>query len=184
MLYSQSAEELLKRKKVFREIIFKYLATKGVIVPPSSEKHQLIYRTKEYWCEGLEVCASEQTYTNPSIQVRYINNKQCQKYFTIIFDYWNNNTFKLLFSGFARNICDLFYSLPASLLHSNLLPEFIDYLSVGREVLGDFNLPTMGIGSEVAKGFIATRTTMRKSRAWHWTVWSEIGGAFGIHLSW
>ncbi|XP_039219991.1 uncharacterized protein C3orf38 homolog [Crotalus tigris] len=68
LLYSQSAEELLKRKKVFREIIFKYLATKGVIVPPSSEKHQLIYRAKEYWCEGLKVCASEQTYTNPSIQ--------------------------------------------------------------------------------------------------------------------
>ncbi|KAK9402246.1 putative protein C3orf38 like [Crotalus adamanteus] len=68
LLYSQSAEELLKRKKVFREIIFKYLATKGVIVPPSSEKHQLIYRAKEYWCEGLKVCTSEQTYTNPSIQ--------------------------------------------------------------------------------------------------------------------
>ncbi|XP_026519791.1 uncharacterized protein C3orf38 homolog isoform X1 [Notechis scutatus] len=68
LLYSQSAEELLKRKKVFREIIFKYLATKGVIVPPSSEKHQLVYRVKEYWCEGLNVCASEQTYINPSIQ--------------------------------------------------------------------------------------------------------------------
>ncbi|ETE66242.1 putative protein C3orf38, partial [Ophiophagus hannah] len=68
LVYSQSAEELLKRKKVFREIIFKYLSTKGVKVSPSSEKHQLIYRAKEYWCEGLNVCASEQTYTNPSIQ--------------------------------------------------------------------------------------------------------------------
>ncbi|XP_013908251.1 PREDICTED: uncharacterized protein C3orf38 homolog [Thamnophis sirtalis] len=68
LLYSQSTEELLKRKKVFREIIFKYLAMKGVILPPSSEKHQLVYRAKEYWCEELKVSASEQTYTNLSIQ--------------------------------------------------------------------------------------------------------------------
>ncbi|XP_007423850.1 uncharacterized protein C3orf38 homolog [Python bivittatus] len=68
LLYSQSAEELLKRKKVFREIIFKYLATKGVIVPPSSEKHQLVYRAKQYWGEGLKVCASEQIHENPGIQ--------------------------------------------------------------------------------------------------------------------
>ncbi|XP_062983686.1 uncharacterized protein C3orf38 homolog [Elgaria multicarinata webbii] len=63
LLYSQSAEELLKRKKVFREIIFKYLAT-GVIVPPSSEKHQLVTRAKQHWCEQLKTFASEEKHAN------------------------------------------------------------------------------------------------------------------------
>ncbi|XP_074155902.1 uncharacterized protein C3orf38 homolog [Sminthopsis crassicaudata] len=49
LAYSQSAEELLKRKKVYREIIFKYLAMKGVIVPPASEKHNLIQYAKNHW---------------------------------------------------------------------------------------------------------------------------------------
>ncbi|XP_020830487.1 LOW QUALITY PROTEIN: uncharacterized protein C3orf38 homolog [Phascolarctos cinereus] len=49
LAYSQSAEELLKRKKVYREIIFKYLAMKGVIVPPGSEKHSLIQYAKNHW---------------------------------------------------------------------------------------------------------------------------------------
>ncbi|XP_074048374.1 uncharacterized protein C3orf38 homolog [Macrotis lagotis] len=49
LAYSQSAEELLKRKKVFREVIFKYLAMKGVIVPPGSEKHNLIQYAKDHW---------------------------------------------------------------------------------------------------------------------------------------
>ncbi|XP_008105955.2 uncharacterized protein C3orf38 homolog [Anolis carolinensis] len=68
LLYSQSAEELLKRKKVFREIIFKYLATKGVIVPPSSEKHQLISHAKQYWCEQLKNCASDEKCAQPNVE--------------------------------------------------------------------------------------------------------------------
>ncbi|CAI5772859.1 Uncharacterized protein PODLI_1B018667 [Podarcis lilfordi] len=68
VLYSQSAEELLKRKKVFREVIFKYLAAKGVVVPPSSEKHQLVDRAKEYWCEQLKDNGSEEIYTEPDVQ--------------------------------------------------------------------------------------------------------------------
>lgn len=72
VLYSQSAEELLKRKKVFREVIFKYLAAKGVVVPPSSEKHQLVDRAKEYWCEQLKDNGSEEIYTKPDVQVRFI----------------------------------------------------------------------------------------------------------------
>lgn len=47
--YSQSAEELLKRKKVHRDIIFKYLAKEGVIIPPTTEKHGLIQHAKDYW---------------------------------------------------------------------------------------------------------------------------------------
>lgn len=48
-MYSQSVEELLRRKKVHREIIFKYLATQGVIIPPATEKHNLIQHAKDYW---------------------------------------------------------------------------------------------------------------------------------------
>ncbi|KAM6224007.1 LOW QUALITY PROTEIN: uncharacterized protein C3orf38 homolog [Rhynchocyon petersi] len=49
LAYSQSVEELLKRKKVHREVIFKYLATQGVIIPPATEKHNLIQHAKDYW---------------------------------------------------------------------------------------------------------------------------------------
>lgn len=49
LVYSQSVEELLKRKKVHREVIFKYLATQGVIIPPTTEKHNLIQHAKDYW---------------------------------------------------------------------------------------------------------------------------------------
>ncbi|XP_060230448.1 uncharacterized protein C3orf38 homolog [Meriones unguiculatus] len=49
LVYSQNVEELLRRKKVHREVIFKYLAAQGVIVPPTSEKHNLIQYAKGYW---------------------------------------------------------------------------------------------------------------------------------------
>ncbi|XP_065598011.1 uncharacterized protein C3orf38 homolog [Cyrtonyx montezumae] len=49
LVYSQSAEELLKRRKVCREILFKYLAVQGIAVSPSSEKHQLIAYVRQYW---------------------------------------------------------------------------------------------------------------------------------------
>lgn len=58
MLYSQSVEELLKRKKVHREIIFKYLATQGIAVSPSCEKHVLIDRVKQHWSGQLTAHAS------------------------------------------------------------------------------------------------------------------------------
>ncbi|XP_006008793.1 uncharacterized protein C3orf38 homolog [Latimeria chalumnae] len=51
LAYSQSAKELLKRKKVHRDVIFIYLAKHGVVMPPSSEKPQLIERALEYWKE-------------------------------------------------------------------------------------------------------------------------------------
>ncbi|XP_071382185.1 uncharacterized protein C3orf38 homolog isoform X1 [Centroberyx affinis] len=52
--YTKDAEELLKRKKVQRDIIFKYLAKEGVVMPPNSEKHQLVKRTLEFWSSGKE----------------------------------------------------------------------------------------------------------------------------------
>ncbi|XP_021257031.1 uncharacterized protein C3orf38 homolog [Numida meleagris] len=59
LVYSQNAEELLKRRKVYREIIFKYLAVQGIAVPPSSEKHQLIAYVRQYWDRKLTSCVSE-----------------------------------------------------------------------------------------------------------------------------
>ncbi|XP_023575023.1 uncharacterized protein C3orf38 homolog isoform X2 [Octodon degus] len=52
LLYSQSVEELLRRKKVHREVIFKYLTNQGLVISPTIEKHSLIQRAKEY-CEEL-----------------------------------------------------------------------------------------------------------------------------------
>lgn len=76
VLYSNSAEELLKRKKVFREIIFKYLAKKGIIVPPTSEKHQLIKRAREYWCKQLESVPSDQKNAKPDSEKKPENEKK------------------------------------------------------------------------------------------------------------
>ncbi|XP_077631087.1 uncharacterized protein C3orf38 homolog isoform X4 [Crocuta crocuta] len=54
LVYSQSVEELLRRKKIHREVIFKYLATQGVIIPPATEKHSLIQHAKDYWKKHLQ----------------------------------------------------------------------------------------------------------------------------------
>lgn len=51
LVYSQNVEELLRRKKVHREVIFKYLAKQGVVVPPTAEKHNLIQYAKDYWAK-------------------------------------------------------------------------------------------------------------------------------------
>ncbi|KAL0963559.1 hypothetical protein UPYG_G00307980 [Umbra pygmaea] len=50
--FTQDAEELLKRKKMHREIIFKYLAQEGVVMPPNSDKYQLVRRTVRFWSTG------------------------------------------------------------------------------------------------------------------------------------
>ncbi|XP_066096930.1 uncharacterized protein C3orf38 homolog [Saccopteryx bilineata] len=55
LAYSQSVEELLRRKKVHRDVIFKYLALQGVITPPAAEKHSLIQHAKEYWKKQLHL---------------------------------------------------------------------------------------------------------------------------------
>ncbi|KAJ8399621.1 hypothetical protein AAFF_G00410320 [Aldrovandia affinis] len=49
LTYSQGAEELLKRKKVHREVIFKYLAGENVTMPPNTEKNQLVKRALQFW---------------------------------------------------------------------------------------------------------------------------------------
>ncbi|XP_068590540.1 uncharacterized protein C3orf38 homolog [Cebidichthys violaceus] len=52
--FTKNAEELLKRKKVHRDLVFKYLAKEGVAMPPNSEKHQLVRRTLELWSSGKD----------------------------------------------------------------------------------------------------------------------------------
>ncbi|CAN2387666.1 apoptotic process [Pristimantis euphronides] len=49
IIYSKSAEELLKRRKVHRGAIFKYLASENVTVLPSTEKNQLIQCALDHW---------------------------------------------------------------------------------------------------------------------------------------
>uniref|UniRef100_A0A8C3KFI4 Uncharacterized protein n=1 Tax=Calidris pygmaea TaxID=425635 RepID=A0A8C3KFI4_9CHAR len=69
LVYSQSVEELLRRRKVYREIIFKYLAAQGIPVPPSSEKQLLIDRVKQYWSEQLGTRTVESEGRKPHAEV-------------------------------------------------------------------------------------------------------------------
>ncbi|CAN9497886.1 unnamed protein product [Ophioblennius macclurei] len=50
--FTKNAEELLRRKKIHRDVIFKYLAKEGVIMSPNSEKRQLMLKTLEFWSSG------------------------------------------------------------------------------------------------------------------------------------
>ncbi|XP_062259326.1 uncharacterized protein C3orf38 homolog [Platichthys flesus] len=54
LVFSKNAEELLRRKKVQRDLIFRYLAKQGVAMAPISDKHQLVKRTLELWKAVLD----------------------------------------------------------------------------------------------------------------------------------
>nr|XP_057937124.1 uncharacterized protein C3orf38 homolog [Doryrhamphus excisus]XP_057937125.1 uncharacterized protein C3orf38 homolog [Doryrhamphus excisus] len=56
--FTSNAEELLRRKKVHRDVIFRYLAKEGVKMPPNSEKHQLVKRALQLW-SNTEVSIEE-----------------------------------------------------------------------------------------------------------------------------
>ena len=47
--YSESAVELLKRKKLRRDDLFQYLASQNVVISPKADKHDLIQRVLEHW---------------------------------------------------------------------------------------------------------------------------------------
>ncbi|KAL8616654.1 hypothetical protein ACOMHN_031636 [Nucella lapillus] len=47
--YSQSAVELLRRKKIRRDLLFQYLADCGVVISPNAEKQEMIYAVLDYW---------------------------------------------------------------------------------------------------------------------------------------
>ncbi|KFQ65137.1 Uncharacterized protein C3orf38, partial [Pelecanus crispus] len=80
LAYSQSVEELLKRRKVYREIIFKYLAAQGIPVPPSSEKRLLIDRVKQYWSGQPTTHASESGNSKPYAESHGQTQKSRQDY--------------------------------------------------------------------------------------------------------
>uniref|UniRef100_A0A0E9XT62 Uncharacterized protein n=1 Tax=Anguilla anguilla TaxID=7936 RepID=A0A0E9XT62_ANGAN len=52
---SKSAEELLKRRKVYREVIFKYLISEGIAMPPDADKNQLARRAMLFWALNSRV---------------------------------------------------------------------------------------------------------------------------------
>ncbi|XP_067849257.1 uncharacterized protein C3orf38-like isoform X2 [Heptranchias perlo] len=82
--YSQTAEELLKRKKIHREIIFQYLAKHDVVVPANAEKYQLVQKVVEYWREGTTATQKNNSSENSSgnnvpqndVATNYDNNYQ------------------------------------------------------------------------------------------------------------
>ncbi|XP_075291104.1 uncharacterized protein C3orf38 homolog isoform X1 [Opisthocomus hoazin] len=96
LVYSQSVEELLRRRKVYREIIFKYLAAQGIPVPPSSEKHLLIDRVKQYWSGQLTTRALEseerkprpeshgERQKSPQDDIRDLGEEFCQWFFELL----------------------------------------------------------------------------------------------------
>ncbi|KAM9851071.1 uncharacterized protein C3orf38 homolog [Aulostomus maculatus] len=67
--FTKNAEEFLRRRKVQRDLIFRYLAKERVMMPPSSEKHQLVKRTLELWSSGEHPeemdCTRQGTETTP-----------------------------------------------------------------------------------------------------------------------
>ncbi|XP_071613175.1 uncharacterized protein C3orf38 homolog [Heliangelus exortis] len=96
LAYSQNVEELLKRRKVCREILFKYLALHGIPVPPSSEKNQLIEHVKQYWSRQFTRCGSEsgekKTYSEshgerkkpPQNDIHHLGEEFCQWFFELL----------------------------------------------------------------------------------------------------
>ncbi|XP_026074258.1 uncharacterized protein C3orf38-like [Carassius auratus] len=87
--YSQDAEELLKRKKVHRDVIFKYLANEGVAMLPNSEKQQLIRRTIEYWSSGEISNREKNTMVSEDVgdglsDLLALGSQFCQWFFTLL----------------------------------------------------------------------------------------------------
>ncbi|XP_068281559.1 uncharacterized protein C3orf38 homolog [Nyctibius grandis] len=132
LVYSQNVEELLKRRKVYREIIFKYLAAQGIPVPPSSEKHLLIDRVKQYWLGQLTTCASESGESKPCTEshgerqkspqndIRDLGEEFCQWFFELLNSqhplavqseerwgpqhFWDNARMKFSYNTLEKNI--------------------------------------------------------------------------------
>lgn len=69
MSYTSNAAELLKRRKVHRDVIFRYLAKEGVVMPPASDKHQLVQRTLELWTSAQVRADSTDRYTYSSFML-------------------------------------------------------------------------------------------------------------------
>lgn len=90
--FTMSAEELLKRRKVYRDLIFKYLAEEGIAMPPSSEKHVLIKRTLELWSSKQvngqsgprTQTVSTDVKTDPGFDPLLLGHQFCQWFFGVL----------------------------------------------------------------------------------------------------
>uniref|UniRef100_A0A096MA89 Chromosome 3 open reading frame 38 n=1 Tax=Poecilia formosa TaxID=48698 RepID=A0A096MA89_POEFO len=78
--FSKSAEELLRRRKVHRDLIFKYLVKEGVTMPPTSEKHQLVKRTLELWSSVTVGQAKHTSEQLNSCKTKHNYNEQPKKH--------------------------------------------------------------------------------------------------------
>ncbi|KFV39102.1 Uncharacterized protein C3orf38, partial [Tyto alba] len=132
LVYSQNVEELLKRRKVYREIIFKYLAAQGIPVPPSSEKHLLIDRVKQYWSGQLTTQhasesgerkphqeSHEERQKSPQDDIHGLGEEFCQWFFELLNSqhplgvkseekwgpqhFWENAKMKLCYNTLEKN---------------------------------------------------------------------------------
>lgn len=103
--YSNCAEELLKRKKVHRDVIFKYLAKEGVVMPPNSEKRQLIKKTLEFWSN---VTTKTETVVDSQCQVSETSVRPAQ-----MVSASTEDVGKVAFDplALARQFCQWFYQL-------------------------------------------------------------------------
>ena len=52
--YTENPTELLKRRKVKRDVIFQYLVNEKIRLSPQAEKHQLIQATLQLWGAQLD----------------------------------------------------------------------------------------------------------------------------------
>ena len=56
LLFSQGVEQLLRRKKIKREFLYRYLAEKGFVAPVTADKPSLIRKLLDLWgCQPREV---------------------------------------------------------------------------------------------------------------------------------
>ncbi|KAF4086925.1 hypothetical protein AMELA_G00089930 [Ameiurus melas] len=82
--YSMSAEELLKRKKVHRDVIFQYLAKESVVVPRNSEKYQLVKKTLELWSCATQVSNSDFQKEDGLGELTALGKQFCQWFFQLL----------------------------------------------------------------------------------------------------
>ncbi|KAM4795233.1 uncharacterized protein C3orf38 homolog isoform 2-T2 [Rhinophrynus dorsalis] len=89
--YSESATELLKRRKVHREAIFKYLASQKISVLPTSEKNQLIQTAVELWREPVVEKRSTATQAkkenrsqNESLDYQMLGEQFCRWFYQLL----------------------------------------------------------------------------------------------------
>ncbi|KAM9320651.1 uncharacterized protein C3orf38 homolog [Gastrophryne carolinensis] len=91
LTYSQSATELLKRRKVYRDAIFKYLAAENVTVLPNSEKHQLIQYAVAHWkgpsiqqTSTYKTVSYEEQSPPESLDCKLLGEKFCEWFYPLL----------------------------------------------------------------------------------------------------